>query len=89
MSTTDPRHYDVIIAPVITEKATGASEHNKVIFKVALGATKPQIDTFKLNNTLKESSGPTIAPDSDRRPAIDLAARAFSEVDLGPAPQGS
>ncbi|MGA2311162.1 MAG: 50S ribosomal protein L23 [Xanthobacteraceae bacterium] len=43
MSTTDPRHYDVIIAPVITEKATGASEHNKVIFKVALGATKPQI----------------------------------------------
>ena len=43
MSTNDPRHYDVIIAPVITEKATGASEHNKVIFKVALGATKPQI----------------------------------------------
>jgi len=43
MSTTDPRHYDVIIAPVITEKATSASEHNKVIFKVALGATKPQI----------------------------------------------
>ncbi len=43
MSTTDPRHYDVIIAPVITEKATGASEHNKVIFKVALSATKPQI----------------------------------------------
>ncbi len=43
MSTNDPRHYDVIIAPVITEKATSASEHNKVIFKVALGATKPQI----------------------------------------------
>ena len=43
MSTTDPRHYDVIIAPVITEKATNASEHSKVIFKVALTATKPQI----------------------------------------------
>ena len=43
MSTNDPRHYDVILAPVITEKATGASEYNKVIFKVALGATKPQI----------------------------------------------
>jgi large subunit ribosomal protein L4 len=43
MSTTDPRHYDVILAPVITEKATSASEHNKVMFKVALGATKPQI----------------------------------------------
>lgn len=39
----DPRHYDVIIAPVITEKATLASEHNQVIFKVARSATKPQI----------------------------------------------
>ena len=43
MSTSDPRHYDVIIAPVITEKATMASEHNKVTFKVARAATKPQI----------------------------------------------
>jgi large subunit ribosomal protein L23 len=43
MSTTDPRHYDVLIAPVITEKATMASEHNKVVFKVARHATKPQI----------------------------------------------
>jgi large subunit ribosomal protein L23 len=43
MSTTDPRHYDVIIAPVITEKATASSEHNKVVFKVNLKATKPQI----------------------------------------------
>jgi len=31
MSPVDPRHYDVIIAPVITEKATLASEHNQVI----------------------------------------------------------
>jgi large subunit ribosomal protein L23 len=43
MSTSDPRHYDVILAPVITEKATMASEYNKVIFKVAKTATKPQI----------------------------------------------
>jgi large subunit ribosomal protein L23 len=43
MSTSDPRHYDVIIAPVITEKATIASEHNKVMFKVRKSATKPQI----------------------------------------------
>ena len=43
MSTNDPRHYDVVIAPVITEKATMASEHNKVVFKVARTATKPQI----------------------------------------------
>jgi large subunit ribosomal protein L23 len=43
MTTSDPRHYDVIIAPVITEKATMASEHNKVVFKVRKNATKPQI----------------------------------------------
>ena len=43
MSTTDPRHYDILIAPVVTEKATMASEHNKVVFKVASKATKPQI----------------------------------------------
>ncbi|MPZ56391.1 MAG: 50S ribosomal protein L23 [Rhizobiales bacterium] len=43
MSTSDPRHYDVIIAPVITEKATTASEHNQVVFKVARTATKPEI----------------------------------------------
>ncbi len=43
MSTTDPRHYDILIAPIITEKATSASEHSKVVFKVARTATKPQI----------------------------------------------
>jgi large subunit ribosomal protein L23 len=43
MSTSDPRHYDVILSPVITEKSTVASEQNKVMFKVAAGATKPQI----------------------------------------------
>jgi large subunit ribosomal protein L23 len=43
MSTSDPRHYDVILSPVITEKATMASEHNKVMFKVRSDATKPQI----------------------------------------------
>ncbi|MBN9599916.1 MAG: 50S ribosomal protein L23 [Afipia sp.] len=43
MSTQDSRHYDIIVSPVITEKATTASEHNKVVFKVAAKATKPQI----------------------------------------------
>ena len=38
----DARHYDLIVAPVITEKATVASEHNKVIFKVRKDATKPR-----------------------------------------------
>lgn len=35
--------YDVIVAPVITEKATFASEVNQVIFKVKRDATKPEI----------------------------------------------
>jgi large subunit ribosomal protein L23 len=41
--TVDARHYDVIIAPHITEKSTLASENNAVVFKVAKDATKPQI----------------------------------------------
>jgi large subunit ribosomal protein L23 len=43
MTTSDPRHYDVILSPVITEKATTASERNQVMFRVARNATKPQI----------------------------------------------
>jgi len=39
----DARHYDVILSPHITEKATLLSEHNAVVFKVANDATKPQI----------------------------------------------
>ena len=35
--------YDVILAPVITEKATMASEANQVVFKVRRDATKPEI----------------------------------------------
>ena len=36
-------HYDIIRSPVITEKATMASEQDKVVFIVAKSATKPQI----------------------------------------------
>jgi len=39
----DNRHYDVIVAPHITEKSTLLSEQNAVVFKVANKATKPQI----------------------------------------------
>ena len=39
----DPRLYDVIVSPVITEKATALSELNKVVFRVRPDATKPQI----------------------------------------------
>jgi large subunit ribosomal protein L23 len=35
--------YNVVRSPVITEKATAASEHNQVIFRVALDATKREV----------------------------------------------
>ena len=37
------RMYDILLAPVITEKATFASEHNQVVFRVPVAATKPEI----------------------------------------------
>jgi large subunit ribosomal protein L23 len=37
------RHYDTILAPLITEKATLLSEQNKVVFRVAANATKVEI----------------------------------------------
>ena len=39
----EARHYDVIVAPIITEKATYASELNQVVFKVRKDATKTEI----------------------------------------------
>ncbi|MFD1882108.1 50S ribosomal protein L23 [Paracoccus pacificus] len=38
-----PEHYDVIVKPMITEKATMVSEVNAVVFEVAKSANKPQI----------------------------------------------
>jgi large subunit ribosomal protein L23 len=40
---TSLKHYDILVAPVITEKSTLASEQNQVVFKVAPNATKPEI----------------------------------------------
>lgn len=40
---TDLKSYGTILSPVITEKSTAASEHNKVVFKVPLSASKPEI----------------------------------------------
>jgi large subunit ribosomal protein L23 len=39
----DARHYDVIVAPHITEKSTLVSEFNAVVFRVARDASKPEI----------------------------------------------
>ena len=39
----DNRHYDIVLAPHITEKTTLLSENNAVVFKVASDASKPEI----------------------------------------------
>jgi large subunit ribosomal protein L23 len=38
-----PAQYDLIRKPIITEKATMASESGAVVFEVAMDATKPEI----------------------------------------------
>lgn len=42
-SVTQERMYDLILAPIITEKSTMVSEHNQVMFRVPLTASKPEI----------------------------------------------
>jgi large subunit ribosomal protein L23 len=39
----DNRHYDIVLAPHITEKSTMLSENNSVVFRVAGTASKPEI----------------------------------------------
>ncbi len=39
----DPRYYDIIIRPIVTEKSTMAAEQNRVVFEVRKDATKPEI----------------------------------------------
>ena len=51
------KHYDTILAPVITEKATILSEQNKVVFRVADNASKDEIaaaveSLFKVNTVV-------------------------------------
>ncbi|MEH6677101.1 50S ribosomal protein L23 [Phenylobacterium sp.] len=56
MAAPTARHYDTVLAPVITEKATLLSEQNKVVFRVAADASKDEIaaaveSLFKVNVT--------------------------------------
>jgi large subunit ribosomal protein L23 len=55
-SLTRQQMYDIVRAPVITEKATNVSEHNQVIFRVPVTATKRQVKAaveglFRVNVT--------------------------------------
>ena len=35
--------YQIILSPLVTEKATALSEQNQFVFRVAIDATKPEI----------------------------------------------
>ncbi|MBY0292112.1 MAG: 50S ribosomal protein L23 [Alphaproteobacteria bacterium] len=87
--------YNVITSPVLTEKSTKASEHNKVTFTVNLNASKPEIqkaveDIFKVKvtavNTLRVK-GKTkrfrgiLGQRSDRKKAIVTLAEG-SSIDI-------
>ena len=41
--TIDLKHFDVVVKPIITEKATLIGEHNQLVFEVAKTASKPEI----------------------------------------------
>lgn len=56
MAEIKPHNYDTLLAPIITEKSTLVAEENKIIFRVAMTATKPDIkeaveNLFKVNVT--------------------------------------
>lgn len=72
--------YDINGELIRPRKLTTIGDVEKLM--KAAGATKEQIDDFKLRHTLKESSGCTIAPESDRRPAVDAVQRAFGDVQV-------
>jgi hypothetical protein len=72
--------YDIDRDLVLPRRLTTIGDVEKLM--KAAGATKSAIDDFKLKNTLKESSGLTIAPEGDRRPAVNAAERAFGDVSI-------
>ena len=84
--------YDIIRAPVITEKATNVSEHNQVIFRVPLTATKREVKAaveglFNVKVTRGQHDpghGQAQAVSRPSRPAFRL-----QKGDRDPAPRAS
>lgn len=72
--------FDIDRDLVLPRKLTTIGDVEKLL--KGAGASKDQIDSFKLKNTLKESSGLTIAPEGDRRTAVNAAERAFGDVQV-------
>jgi ribosomal protein L23 len=90
-----PEQYDIIRRPVITEKATMASEAGAVVFEVAPDATKPQIRAaveaifgvkVKAVNTVNTRGGPprAVIPPPDSRPRAIPGAAGVRTAGRGP-----
>lgn len=93
-----PRHYDTIIAPVITEKSTLVSEHNQVVFRVPLDATKVQVkeavealfkvkvtavNTIRVKGKLKRFKGVQGRRSDTKKAIVTLAAGSTIDVTTG------
>lgn len=72
--------FDLTEDQIMPRKLTTIGDAEKLL--KAAGASKDDIDSFKLKFTIKESSGLTIAPSTDRRPAINAIAADFGTVKL-------
>lgn len=70
--------YDLDEEAIRPRKLTTITEVEKLL--KAAGADKAAIDAFKMKFCLKESSGLTLAPESDRRPAVNAVAADFDGV---------
>lgn len=83
------RMYDIIRAPVITEKATLVSEHNQVIFRVPMDATKPEIkaavetlfkvDVRAVNTLIQKGKNKRFRGVAGRRPDVKKAVITLAE----------
>src|SRR5271170_3999358 len=80
--------YDIVRAPVITEKATTASEHSQVIFRVALDATKRQVkvdavNTIRVMGKLKRVRGRPGRRSDYKKAIVTLAEGSRIDVTTG------
>lgn len=65
---------------IMPRKLTTIGDAEKLL--KAAGAKKDDVDSFKLKFTIKDSSGLTIAPESDRRPAVSAAQDVFGDIKI-------
>ena len=80
------KHYDVILAPVVTEKSTMGAENNQVTFRVAVDSSKPEIKAaveaifdvkVKAVNTLRQEGKVKAFPRCNRPSVLNTKKRSL------------